>query len=326
MAPLLGEAAHEFVHTWNLMRIRPAERTGIDYRLAKPTTGLWFSEGLTMYYADLLRRRARVPVQDSTRTLHLERLIARYLSNPGESRVSPERASLFEYGAAPGSLGDYDPSPHLQGELIGTMLDLVVRDASAGRRSMDDVMRTMLERHSGARGFTGADVERAVADACGCAVREFFDRYVRAPGAIPFDRYLALMGLKTNVRWLPATDRDGKPLTDLRIRAWLPPGEARLSILMYQPGGAWGRAGLHTGDIVTSVNGTSVATWPEFRSAIVRSAIGDTVRVGILRGAQNRVVSVAITGFDSPEVRIAELPGATPRQQALRRKWLAGTP
>jgi predicted metalloprotease with PDZ domain len=308
------------------MRIRPAERTGITYRTARPTTGLWFSEGLTIYYADLLRRRAGIPTGDSSRVAHLEMAIARYLSNPGNSHVSPERTSLFEYGAPPGSLGDYDPSPHLQGELIGGMLDLLIRDASAGRRSMDDVMRTMLARYSGARGFTSADIEHTVAEACGCAVHEFFEKYIRAAGAIPFDRFLALAGLKATVRWTPAANPAGKPLADLRIRAWLPPGEEHLRILMWQPGSAWGRAGLHTGDRVTALDGTAVKTWPEFRGVLARAAIGDTVRVSILRGGRTLVIPVAIIGFDSPEVRIAELPGTTPRQRALRAKWLSGTP
>lgn len=326
MASLLGEAAHEYLHTWNLMRLRPVERTGMDWRPAKQSTGLWWSEGLTLYYADLLRRRARVPTEDSTRLAHLENAIGRYLSNPGNSHVSPERTSLFEYGAPPGSLGDYDPSPHLQGEMIGAMLDLIVRDASGGRRSMDDIMRTMMARYSGTRGFTGADIERTVAEECGCSVRAFFDRYIRAPGAIPFDRYLALMGMKTVVRWVPATDRAGKPAADLRIRAWVPPGEQRLSVLMYQPTSSWGRAGLHTGDRVTTMNGAPVATSPEFRAVLARATIGDTVHVGIMRGTRALVVPVAIAGFENPEVRIIEIASASARQRSLRDKWVSGAP
>ena len=46
----------------------------------------------------------------------------------------------------------------------------------------------------------------------------------------------------------------------------------------------------------------------------------------LIRGTGSRVIPVAITGFDSPEVRIAELSGTTPRQRALRAQWLAGTP
>src|SRR6266487_3672051 len=85
------ETAHEFVHTWNLMAIRPVEYRDIDYRTQPPVSSLWFSEGLTMFYADLLLRRAGIPVHDSTRTAHLERLIGSYLNNPAYARFSAAR-------------------------------------------------------------------------------------------------------------------------------------------------------------------------------------------------------------------------------------------
>src|SRR6185503_6174917 len=130
----------EFVHTWNLLAIRPNEYHDIDYRTQPPVSSLWFSEGLTMFYADLLLRRAGVPLTDSTRIAHLERLLARLAGNPAYGRFSAESISRVAYNAPPGALGDYSASTHLQGELLGTMLDVIVRDATAGRRSMDDVM------------------------------------------------------------------------------------------------------------------------------------------------------------------------------------------
>jgi predicted metalloprotease with PDZ domain len=323
-AASLGEAAHEFLHTWNLMRIRPAERGGIDYRPGGQSRGLWFSEGLTMFYADLLMRRAGIPTVDSTRLAHVERLVERYLANPGNTRISPERASLAEYGAAPGSLGDYDPSVHVQGEVIGMMLDIIIRDATGGRRSMDDVMRAMLERFSGARGFTGADVERTVADVCGCATRAFFDSYVRGVGPIDVDRYLRPIGLRARVTREPVLAPDGSAAPDRRIYAWTPPGEHSLSLLLNDPASVWGRAGLHTGDRVVAVDSAAVATWPDFRAAITRARIGDTVRVDVRRAGIARSVSVVVTGYDRPVVRIEEIPAATERQRALRARWLSG--
>ena len=152
---LLPETAHEFIHTWNLMRIRPAEYRSIDYRTQPPVAGLWFSEGLTLFYADLLLRRAGggISLPDSTRIAHLERLISRYLANPGNARFSAESVSRVAYNAPPGALGNYSASTHLQGEILGALLDLAVRSATRGERSMDDVMRLMFDRSAGERGF-----------------------------------------------------------------------------------------------------------------------------------------------------------------------------
>jgi len=324
--PLLGEAAHEFVHTWNLMRIRPAEREGVDYRQRGQSRGLWFSEGLSMFYADLLLRRADVRVPDSTRVAHLERLLAYYLSNPGNARISPERASLAEYGTPPGSFGDYDPSVHAQGEVLGTVIDLIVRDATNGRRSIDDVMRVMLERFSGPRGFTGRDIERAIADVCGCPMQAFFDANVRAARQIDFDRYLRLIGLQGRVSWEPVVGADGQPAPDRRVFAWNPPGERGLRLLLTDPSSVWGRAGLHTGDRVVAINGAAVATWPEFRSHVARARVGDTVRVEVTRPSGAWRTSVVVAGYNRPVVRIVEVPEATERQRALRAAWVRGAP
>jgi predicted metalloprotease with PDZ domain len=65
------EIAHEFFHTWNLMHIRPSGYTELNSGPQQQSPGLWFSEGLTMLYADLLCRRAGLPVEDSTRLAHL---------------------------------------------------------------------------------------------------------------------------------------------------------------------------------------------------------------------------------------------------------------
>ncbi len=325
-APLITEAAHEFLHTWNLMRIRPAERGRVSYRQTGQSRGLWFSEGLTMYYADLLPRRAGLSVNDSTRLVHLERLLARYLANPGNTAISPERASLAEYGTPPGSLGDYDPSVHAQGEVLGTMLDLIVRDATDGRRSMDDVMRSMLDRHSGERGFTGRDVERAVADVCRCRMTTFFDRYVRSAAQIDFNRYLSLIGLRARVSWEPVLASDGRHAPDRRLMGWLPPGERLLSLLVTDPSSVWGRAGLHTGDRVIAVNEAPINGWSDFRAAVSRAQVGDTVSIEVSRPTGRWRASVLVTGYTRPVVRIEDIPEATPRQRALRERWVAGTP
>ena len=323
---LLAEIAHEYFHTWNLMRIHPAEYGDVSYRTPPRARGLWWSEGLTMLYADLLLRRAGLPVLDSSRVAHLEGLIGRYLASPGNSRFAPESVSVVAYGAAPGSLGDYSASTHLQGELLGTMLDLIVRDATNGARSIDDVMRTMLERFSGARGFGGQDIERTTGDVCGCKVHAFFETHVRGPKPIDFDQYLRLIGMRIQVSWMPALGRDGQPTADLRLYAWQPPAESTLSLVITNPGSTWGRAGLHTGDRLAALNGTAVATVADFRSIVTRLRIGDTTAVEVRRPRGVWRTAVVVAGFERPVVRLEEIPGATERQRGLRAQWILGSP
>ncbi len=324
-AELLGEAAHEYLHAWNLVRIRPAERGPISYRQTGQTRGLWWSEGLTMFYADLLARRAGIPTVDSTRIAHVERLIARYRFSPGNARISAERAGLAEYGAPPGSLGDYDPSPHTQGELLGTILDLVIREATHDRRSIDDVMRLMMQRYSGRTGFTGRDIERAVTEVCGCSVRPIFDAHVRGAAPIDVNRYLGAVGLRADVTDEPVRNAEGEATPDLRVFGWQPE-EGRVALLINNPESAWGRAGLHTGDRLISIDNQPVATLRELRAAVLRARIGDTVIVRVQRPNGPFRASVMVTGYSYPRVRLEEKPNATPLQRQRRERWINASP
>ena len=121
---------------------------------------------------------------------HLETLIADYLSGRGYSLFSAEQISLaaFDPMQPQGGPGDYALLPHVHGELLVAMLDLIIRDATEGRRSMDEVMRSMLAQYAGDHGFTTGDVERIAGEVCGCSVAGFFDSYVRGAAPIDFNR------------------------------------------------------------------------------------------------------------------------------------------
>lgn len=325
---LVQETSHEFFHTWNLMAIRPVEYHDIDYRTQGPVSSLWFSEGLTMYYADLLPRRAGMPLPDSTRTAHLERLIASYMLNPAYARFSAESISKVAYNAQPGELGDYSASTHLQGELIGTMLDIMIRNSTNGQRSMDDVMRRLFDQASpprspssdgrGGQGLRidGRTIERAVESVCGCDVTPFFDAHVRRAAVIDFDSYFGLMGLTTRVTWGPAMD-NGAPDRDLRLYGYeAPPPDSGVRLIVSNPASIWGRAGLHSRDRLVGINGAPQRTWSALRAKLQGLRLGDTVRVQVQRSPPFEA-TVVVAGFERPTVRIERLPNATLAQRRL---------
>jgi predicted metalloprotease with PDZ domain len=227
------------------------------------------------------------------------------------------------YNAPAGALGDYTASTHLQGELIGTVLDLQVREATNGARSMDDVMRLMFTKFR-EQGFTGADVQAAVEEVCSCSAAAVFEQSVRNPGALDFDRYLAAIGLHLRVSVGPAVGNDSRPVPDLRAWGFEVEGEPYLRLRVADPTSVWGRAGLHTNDQIISVNGAPVRTWPELRSFMRGLAIGDTAAIVVERPAGRLEARVAMQGFDRPTVRIESVAAPTERQLRLREAWLAG--
>jgi predicted metalloprotease with PDZ domain len=324
----LVETAHEFFHTWNLMAMQPVEYREIDYRTQPPVSSLWFSEGLTMFYADLLLRRAGFQLHDSTRIAHLERLMSSYVNNPAYALFSAEQVSRVAYNAEPGALGDYSASTHLQGELIGTMLDLVIRDATRGRRSMDDVMRLLFDRSSPpdplalrerGNGIDGRSIQQAVEAVCSCDVKPFFDEYVRAAGLIDFDRYLGLIGLKTRIMRAPAAT-NGEPERDLRIYGWQPDGDSVVKLVVTSPASSWGRAGLHSRDRLERIDGSPVRAASELRAKLLGLHLGDSVRVEVERPSGPFATTVRVAGFERATVQIEGAPNP------IGAAWLRGAP
>ena len=323
VSSILSEIAHEYFHTWNLMRIRPIEYRDVDYKTPPLSKGLWFSEGLTIFYSDLFLRRAGLPVFDSTRSFHLENLIRRYMVTPAYLKFSAEKISEASYGPV-GMLGDYSASTHLQGEVLGSMLDLIIRDVSNGNRTMDDVMRKMLERFSGEKGFISKDIEQVVKDVSGYNVHQFFVDHVYGSKQIDFSKYLNLIGLQYTMEWKEVLSNDQKPVPDLRAFVYQLPGENVLRIGLSNPTVVWARAGLHTGDIVKTVNGKSLANAMDFRTIQRNAKIGDTIVVEVQRPTGVQKINVLITGYQQPVVRITQLPAITEKQRRLYEQWVIG--
>jgi len=314
----LSEIAHEYVHSWNLVRIRPIEYGDISYTKPPLSKGLWWGEGLTMFYADVLLRRAGIIT--SPRTDHLKNLIARYFSNPGNNKLSAENVSMASY-APPGFSGDYDGSTHLQGELIGTMLDLFIRDATDNRKSMDDVMRKMMERFSGSKGFTGKDIEDLVKEISGKNAHSFFEDHIRGNKPIDFNRFLQLAGLKYEIKWIDARSGDGKDVPDIRVYAFTAPDQKAVLLGINNPSGPWGKAALHTNDEILFLNDSAITSTSDFYKTVRAAKTGDRFIVKIKR--QNKILqtTVNITGYQRPDVTIEKLSSLSPKQQQLLTKW-----
>ena len=315
------EIAHEFFHSWNLMCIRPEEYTDLNYGPQERSAGLWFSEGMSMFYADLLVRRAGLPCEDSTRKTHLESLIRRYYADTGNRVFSPAAVSLAS-NATPDALGDYSASTHLQGELLGAMLDMQIRSCSHGRHSLDDVMRLLYEHFGCARGFKAQDIEQAVDAICHSnEVHRFFDTYVYQGKPLDFDPWLGLLGLRLQLSWLPATDSHGKPAADHRLYIWQQPGDSVFRLFVTDPRSCWGRAGLHTGDALLTMNGHAIDLRPSFYARLNAFDAGDTVSMQIRRSGTIQTFRVSVTTYLQPIVHLVPAPDAGEDSDTLLQQW-----
>jgi predicted metalloprotease with PDZ domain len=302
-----GVIAHEFFHAWNMMRIHSAEYTGPNYKEVA-LSGLWFSEGFTMYYADLILRRAGLPVEEATRLAYLESLIADYLQDPGVSRYSAEQASRAAFGHR---AGGSSPNVHLQGELIAAMLDLTIRDSTEGRKSLDDLMRAMFAHFGSGRGFTTSDVEGEASELCGHSLKSFFDANSRQAKAIDFDQFLRLAGLKVDAQRRKAAKPDGTPLPDLRVGTRMSNAGDALLVYPLDPS-AWRTAGLHSGDRLVELNGLQMHDQSDFWIALKAAHIGDQLRLKVLRSRTVESLIVPMEAYETLDVKLQELEVISP--------------
>ena len=322
MDGLFEEVAHEYFHAWNLMDVRPVERVGLQPTFARPTGVLWWNEGATIMFADYLLRRAGLPAPEPSRVKHLETAMTRYFSSPGYITLSAEQMSRGD--SDPASLGDYGGSTHLQGELLSTMLDLAIRDQTDGRHDVADVMTLLSDRFDYRRGITNRDIEQAAVQVClSCNIHTFFKDHINGAGQIDFNKYLSLMGMRSEVTRSAALGGDGSPSVDLRIGPLQNDVADGFKIRITNPQSAWGKAGLHTGDRLLSVDGTAVSSWPDLRAWLRKLKIGDVGRLEIIHDGVKKMVEVPIAGYDVPTVKISEISAPTPHRLKLRNAWMS---
>jgi predicted metalloprotease with PDZ domain len=319
----LVEIAHEFFHTWNLMALRPAGWGTLSYKPPVPTTGLWWSEGVTMYYAYLLPRRIGFPGDGHTRIEQLEEDLGEYFSNPGNIMVSPERASLL-VDAGPEERGDFPGDYYLTGRLIGEALELIVSAVTHNKHGLDEVMRAMYERHPLPNGFAPKDVEYAVSAVCRCDEKTFFDDHVRGSQPLDFNRYLSTIGLQMALDTIPVADSAGVPFPDTRV--WVNPSkrDGTMQLMLYNPNSVWAKARLHTGEQLLSFNGIKIDSMPDMRRAVRAIKLNDVVPVDVVRGGVTQRINVTVTGYTKVRAKIIDRPDITRAQMAMRDHWLAG--
>lgn len=319
----LLSAAHEYFHAWNLMRLRPAGWGGLSHRPPGRTRELWWSEGVTMWYADVLLRRAGLVT-----TPRLDALAARtaaYWDDPGTDAVSPEQAAWTAEDppeAIEGPRGDH----YLAGEMVAWTLDLVIRDATAGRRGLDDVMRRMVADFPAPRGYTGADLQRTASAVCECDLDSFFEEHVRGTEPVNVNTAVYVLGLRALLRDETVLNEAGSPAPDLRVFAYVRPGETEPRLLITHPRGAWGEAGLRTGDVVTSINGVPTPDRRTLLTLIRSIRTPGPVDVEVRRGGVHSIIRVRLRGYQRMRVEFADRSTVTPAQRAFRERWLAAAP
>ena len=303
--------AHEIFHSWNVKRLRPADLVPYVYDRPQPTTWLWVSEGITDYYADLAEVRAGVVDADGFYRLTAAKIAEIGLTAP----FALEDASLNTW-VHPKDGTEYSYYP--KGSLAGFVLDVMIRDASDNKRSLDGVMRALYDSTwRKGRGFTHDDFWGAVSRAAGGrSFAEFEQRYVNGRDAYPWSTVLPTIGL----RIVP----DSAPRLGVTTAA--DPAGA-VNVVDVDAGSVAAIAGVHTGDILVTVGEIAVADaefGAKFRLQYAGRPTGTPFAIVVKRGT-GTVTLRASLAYSANLPRLAEDPAASPRAARIREGILRGT-
>ncbi|MCZ2090667.1 MAG: peptidase M61 [Burkholderiales bacterium] len=192
---LLGLISHEYFHTWNVKRLRPAEFTRYDYQQENYTRLLWFFEGFTSYYDDLLLRRAGL-IDDAAYLKLLTKTVNQVQQAPGRHVQSVAQASFdawVRYYRPDENTPNSTISYYTKGALVALCLDLTLR--REGRATLDDVMRAVWQRCRGGP-MTEADFADTLADIGGRRFDAEIAAWVHGTDELPLRELLQAQGVQ----------------------------------------------------------------------------------------------------------------------------------
>lgn len=302
--------AHEIFHAWNVKRLRPADLVPYRYDRPQPTTWLWVSEGITDYYADLAEMRGGVVDEAGFFALTMAKIGEIATTIP----FALEDASLNTWIHPKDGTG-YSYYP--KGSLAGLMLDIIIRDASENRRSLDTIMRELYETtYKKGRGFTHDDFWGAVSRAAdGRPMDEFQLKYINGRDPYPWQPMLKTAGMRLVSDSMPR----------IGVLANTDPTGA-IRVAEVDAGTAAARAGVKVGDQLVSVGETPITDvdfGPKFRLHYAGRPSGSPLPIVVKRGAETITLHGSLAYTASP--RIIEDPEASPKAMRIRNGILRGT-
>ena len=235
---LLGLVSHEYFHAWNVKRLRPAAFTQYDYTQENYTQMLWFFEGFTSYYDDLLLRRAGL-IDDAGYLKLLTTTANQVLQAPGRQAQSVAQASFdawTRYYRPDENTPNSTISYYSKGALVALCLDLTLREA--GRGTLDDVMRSLWQRTGGGP-LTEADVAAVLTDQAGRSFATELAAWVHGTEDLPLKDLLEAQGVQV-------LQEPSQVAQTLGLRVNESGGTVTLKVVL--DGGAAAAAGMAAGD------------------------------------------------------------------------------
>ncbi len=305
---LLGLISHEYFHAWNVKRLTPVELAAPDLGQEAYTRLLWWFEGVTSYYDDLMLLRSGLISPAAWLRLlaaHLQQVAA----TPGRHVQSVAQASFdawTRYYRPDAHTPNGTVSYYAKGALVAACLDLSLRHEGQG--SLDGVLRRLWAL---GRPVTADDIAAALADEGGRSLQAELDDWVHGTGELPLAELLRPFGVAARA-----------DVPDLAGRWGLRVGEGPVTGVVVRHvlrGGAAEAAGVQPGDELLAVNG-----WRLRRLDDALGWLASGADASLLLVRDQRVSSLRVPALEPavPAWQLQLVDDAAPADEARRRAWL----
>lgn len=304
----LGLVSHEYFHTWHVKRIKPA--AFVPYVLDRPahTRLLWVFEGFTSYYDDLMLLRAGVISETNYfkllgKTLHVvHNGTGRFKQSVAQSSFDAWTRYYKQDENSVNAISSY----YTKGSLVALALDLHLRNASGGKKSLDDVMRLLWKRYGRefyrglARGIPEDAMPALVQEATGIDATAEIAAWTEGTEDLPLPQLFAAQGFQAG----PAA-AGSAPSLDIRTRA----SSDGAGIAAVQEGGAAHHGGLSAQDLIIAADGLRIASVDALNAMLARRRAGDVVRFHVFRRDELRQFTVTLNPAQPGNWTISKLAG-----------------
>ena len=311
MYPLLS---HEFFHLWNVKRLRPAELWPYDYRVEQATPLLWWSEGVTDYFADVTNLRSGIWSADQ--------FLESVRSNMDQIEQIPE-----PWSAEDGSEATWIHEVHInssqlyypKGSLLGLLLDISIRDATDNAHTLDEVIRTLYQKYYRQnKGFTTADLLSELRAAGMPDLDTFYRRYIDGRDSLPYAAVLPQAGLAFSRQVVTV------PFVGVSTGAT---ASGTLRVQQVTSGSAAAGAGVEPGDVLLSIGDVRVSPEQDWGGAFrtrYRGKAGEPLVITVQRGGRTVSLNTTVRERANSRLTLSRAPNPTPKQARIWQGIAAG--
>jgi len=314
----IGTISHEFFHAWNVERIRPASLEPFDFEEANMSGALWFAEGFTSYYTNLILARAGIItaeeyVQGLSRTLNYVML------SPGQQFFNPiemsYRAPFVDAATAidPDNNTNTFISYYSYGSLLGLALDVTLRTETSV--NLDDYMRTLWS-HYGKKEqpYSLKDLEATLAEMVGDSLAQsFFEHHIYDSQMPDMAEMLARVGVELT----PVAENEAYIGVSSR---WNGDEEAWEIVSDPQIGSPAYLAGLNRGDLVQTLAGLGLSSERSIDEVVASKRVGQTLDVEFRRWGVPKEASVILQA--NPRMQTSIMRRASREQKDAMEAWI----